>query len=71
VNGRTAFAGRRCAELMVPFTVMADAKGRLVLEIHPRGLAFGIGLHFLGASLIALAWLCRPRPGTIGSSPQG
>ena len=63
VNGHPAFPGRRCAELMVPFTVMADAQGRLVLEIHPRGLAFGVGLHFLGASLVALAWLLRPRPG--------
>jgi hypothetical protein len=63
VNGRPAFPGRRCAELMVPFTVVADAQGRVVLEIHPRGLAFGIGLHFAGASLVALAWLCRSRLG--------
>jgi hypothetical protein len=58
VNGHPAFPGRRCAELKVPFTVMADARGRLVLEIHPRGLAFGVGLHFVGACLVALAYLC-------------
>jgi hypothetical protein len=71
VNGHPAFPGRRCAELRVPFTVMADAQGRLVLEIHPRGLAVGVGLHFLGASLVALAWLCRPRPGRSDQPPQG
>ena len=31
VNGRQAFPGRRCAELKVPFTVTADAQGRIVL----------------------------------------
>ena len=62
-NGRPAFPGRRCAELTTPFTAAADERGRLVLEIHPRGLGAGVGLHVLGASLVALAWLCRPRTG--------
>jgi hypothetical protein len=62
VNGRPAFQGLRCAELNVPFTVMADERGRLELQIHPRGLAFGVGLHIVGAFLVALAWVLRPRP---------
>ncbi|MDR3620623.1 MAG: hypothetical protein P4L85_14825 [Paludisphaera borealis] len=62
-NGRPAFPGRRCAELLVPFVATADAQGRLVLEIHPRGLSFGIGLHVAGAILIGLAWMMlRLRP---------
>jgi|GEM_PF-1823101 len=59
-NGRPAFPGGQCAELRVPFTVTADGKGRLVLEIRPRGLALGLGLHVLGASLLVLAWSLRP-----------
>jgi hypothetical protein len=61
VNGRPAFPGRRCAELTVPFAVTADASGRVVLEIHPRGLAFGIVLDVAGAILVAMAWLWRRR----------
>ena len=60
-NGRPAFAGRRCAEPMVPFAVTADRTGRLELRIHPRGLFIGIGLHVLGCALLAAAWLARPR----------
>ena len=63
VNGKPAFPGRRCAELRVPFTVAADSQGRVVLEIHPRGLGFGLGLHVLGAIILSLAWLHRPRTG--------
>jgi hypothetical protein len=62
VNGRPAFKGLRCAELNVPFTVMADERGRIELQIHPRGLAFGVGLHLVGAFLVALTWVLRPRP---------
>jgi hypothetical protein len=65
VNGRPAFPGLRCAELTVPFVVTADIRGRLELQIHPRGLAFGVGLHILGAVLVALAWTLRSRPGAI------
>ena len=61
-NGRPAFPGHRCAELRIPFDATADAQGRLVLEIHPRGLELGLGLHLLGAILLALAWfLTGPR----------
>jgi hypothetical protein len=42
--------------------VMADERGRLELQIHPRGLVFGVGLHIVGAFLVALAWVLRPRP---------
>ena len=59
INGRTGFEGRRCAELMVPFAATADGRGRLELQIHPRGLTFGIGLHVLGVALLAAAWLAR------------
>jgi hypothetical protein len=59
VNGRRLFEGRRCAEPMVPFAVTADETGRLELQIDPPGLRFGIALHFLGAGLLAAAWLGR------------
>jgi hypothetical protein len=52
-NGRPAFAGRRCAELMVPFVARADAAGRLELEIRPPGLKAGIALHFVGLAMVA------------------
>jgi hypothetical protein len=65
VNGRPAFPGLRCAELTVPFVVTADIRGRLELQIHPRGLAFGVGLHILGAVFVALAWTLRSRPRAI------
>jgi hypothetical protein len=59
-NGRPAFPGLRCAELTVPFVVSADERGKIELQIRPRGLAVGIGLHVLGAILVALAFLlCR------------
>lgn len=70
-NGRPAFPGRRCAELRVPFTVTADAQGRLVLEIRPRGLALGLGLHVLGAILLVLAWSLRPHAGRSDPVHQG
>jgi len=56
-NGRLAFARRRCAELMVPFVARADDAGRLELEIRPPGLKAGIGLQFLGLSLLCAASL--------------
>jgi len=61
VNDRPAFASRRCAEPMVRFVATADHAGRLELRIYPRGLALGIGLHFVGCALLAAAWLGRPR----------
>ncbi len=60
-NGRPAFPGHPCAELNVPFAVPADDHGRLVLEIRPRGLALGRGLHVLGVVLLGLAWCLRWR----------
>jgi hypothetical protein len=62
VNGRPTFQGLRCAELNVPFTVMADERGRIELHIQPRGLELGVGLHIVGAFFVALAWVLRPRP---------
>ena len=59
VNGRQAFAGRRCAEPLLPFVVRADEAGRIDLRIHPRGLGLGIGLHGVGVALLAAAWLAR------------
>jgi hypothetical protein len=59
VNGRPAFPGRRCAEPMLPFVARADDTGRLELRIHPRGLAAGVGLHCVGVTLLATAWLGR------------
>ena len=46
--------------MRVSFTVTADGQGRLVLEIRPRGLALGLGLHFLGAIILVLVWSLRP-----------
>lgn len=60
-NGRPAFPGLRCAELTVPFEATADARGRLVLEIRPRGLDVGLGLQAAGAALLAAAWAARRR----------
>jgi hypothetical protein len=60
-NGRPAFPGLRCAELTVPFVVEADSRGRLVLEIRPRGLGWGIALQVTGAALLAGAWTLHRR----------
>jgi len=60
-NGRPAFPGLRCAELLVPFDAKADDRGRLVLEIRPRGLSAGVGFHILGALLLASAWILLAR----------
>jgi len=59
-NGRPAFVGRRCAELMIPFSTRADATGRLELRIHPVGLRWGIVLQVLGSALLTAAWFGRP-----------
>ena len=37
VNGRPAFSGWRCAETQRAFVVQADARGRVELQIRPRG----------------------------------
>jgi hypothetical protein len=59
VNGRQTFAGRRCAEPMIPFVARADATGRLDVRIDPPGLRLGMALHVVGAALLAAAWLWR------------
>ncbi len=56
VNGQRAFAGRRCAEPLIPFAAKADAAGRLELSIDPPGLRLGFILHILGAGLLVVAW---------------
>jgi hypothetical protein len=61
-NGRPAFEGMRCAEKERTFAVVADDRGRVVLEIRPRGLAFGLALHLLGAVLAVGTWLALRRP---------
>jgi hypothetical protein len=52
INGRLAFPEWRCAEWEKPFAARADSRGRLVLEIEPKGRALGLGLHALGAVLV-------------------
>jgi hypothetical protein len=60
VGGRRPpeFADWRCVETRNVFAVRADNSGRVVLTIRPRGLGLGLGLHVLGAALVALggAW---------------
>ncbi len=64
-NGRQAFPDLRCAELNRPFAVRADEHGRLVLEIRPRGLEVGVGVHILGLILIVASVLLGGRRRTI------
>ena len=64
-NGRPAFAGLGCAEMMVPFSARADATGDLELRIHPVGLRLGVGLQIFGWALLVAAWLGRPRSAVI------
>jgi hypothetical protein len=71
VNGEQAFPELRCAEMMVPFTVRADERGRLDLRIHPRGLEAGIGLHVLGCLLLTTAWAGHARLSRRASSTIG
>ncbi|WZP00461.1 hypothetical protein EP7_002105 [Isosphaeraceae bacterium EP7] len=63
INGRPADASLRCVEMTRPFEAAADAQGRLVLEIRPRGLAVGYGLHALGFGLILAGLFASGRPG--------
>jgi hypothetical protein len=73
VNGQRVFAGRRCAEPMVPFAVKADYTGRIEIRIDPPGLWFGIVLDLIGAGLLATAWWRRsgPREGEAPTEPTG
>ena len=59
LNGRPAFPDWRVAEKDRPFAVVADARGRVELTIHPKGLGLGWLLHLGGAALILVTWLSR------------
>jgi len=60
VNGERAFAGLRCAELLVPFEAQADDQGRLELTTRPEGLEAGLALHALGLVMVLGAWRLEP-----------
>jgi hypothetical protein len=62
VNGRPAFEGMRCAEKQRTFAVVADDRGRVILEIRPRGLKLGLTLHLVGAALVFGTWIALRRP---------
>lgn len=68
-NGRPAFPGLRAAEKDRPFVARADSRGRLVLEIRPRGLMFGLGLHLAGGLILAATWAWLGRSGHRGVGP--
>ncbi len=57
LNGHPAFEGMRAAEKEQTFAVLADAQGRVDLEIRPKGLRFGLILHLIGAVVVAGTWL--------------
>jgi hypothetical protein len=57
INGQVRYAQLRCAEMSIPFTATADAKGRIDLQIHPKGLYPGIGLQALGGVVMAVSYL--------------
>ena len=69
-NGRPAFAGMRAAEKDRPFAARADDRGRLVLEIRPRGLTLGWGLHLAGAFLAVATWIGIGRADRVGSAGE-
>jgi hypothetical protein len=69
INGRPGDPSLRCVEMNRPFMAAADAQGRLVLQISPKGLAAGYALHALGFGLI-LAGLLASRP-SIENHPAG
>jgi hypothetical protein len=57
VNGRPAFPEWRCAEKEREFVARADTRGRLELQIRPRGLDLGLALHAGGFGLIGLVFV--------------
>jgi hypothetical protein len=61
LNGRpiSAFSSMRCAATTRVFTVEADDRGRVVLDIVPRGLWAGLTLHIIGACLVGWIWSTR------------
>ncbi len=71
VNGRRAFADWRCAEMEREFTVRADDRGRLELQIRPRGLEAGLALHVAGLALVGLALLAAGPSKAIAGRSRG
>jgi hypothetical protein len=61
VNGRRLHPDWRCAEMLQPFEVQADPKGRVVAEIRPPGLTLGLWLHAIGLGIVAggMVWAWR------------
>jgi hypothetical protein len=57
VNGCRAYTDWRCAETNRVFVVAADDRGRLELQIRPRGLELGLALHLAGCVLVGLIML--------------
>jgi len=57
LNGQPAFEGMRAAEKERAFAVHADDGGRVVLEIHPKGLRLGLVLHLIGVVVVVGTWI--------------
>jgi hypothetical protein len=71
VNGRRPFSDWRCAETEREFLVQADARGRIELQIRPRGLELGVALHLAGIALIGLVLCGKRLPGIAKSGEKG
>jgi hypothetical protein len=69
VNGRRAFPDWRCAEKEREFPARADERGRLELQIRPRGLELGLMLHIVGVALVGLVVIGTRRPTSRSSAP--
>ena len=70
VNGRREFANWRCAETLREFQVQADSKGRLVLEIRPKGLGIGLALHLIGLALVVVTLIVSTRGRSTKNGPH-
>ena len=70
INGAPAFPGWRCAETGRAFAARADARGRLVLEIRPRGLELGLALHLIGLATAGSAFLGARALRPAGQTPR-
>ena len=55
VNGVQPFPKMRAVETEQDFQAHADESGRVVLEVHPKGLRLGWILHAIGAGIVVLA----------------
>ena len=56
VNGRRSFLIGVAPRPGREFVVQADARGRLELQIRPRGLELGLALHVAGFALVGLVY---------------